>query len=198
MASGATEHHTGHGGDKPVCGVVGVFDTPEKLVQAMRQVRERKYESFDAFTPFPIHGLDDVQGLKRSILPYITFGAGLTGASLGFLLQYWTSAVDWPLIVGGKPFNSWPAFVPIMFESTVLFAGIFTVLGMIFLNRLPKMTRALGRLEAKVTTDQFALCIGKGNGRPGFKTFDEHEASQYLRSLGAQEVKTVYREGWFS
>lgn len=191
MGSGAVH-------DKPVSGVVGVFETPEKLVEAMKQVRERKYESFDAFTPFPIHGLDEVQGLKRSMLPYITFGAGVMGASLGFLFEYWTSAVDWPLIVGGKPFNSWPAFVPIMFECTVLFAGIFTVFGMIFLNRLPKMTRSLGRLESKVSTDRFALCIGTGNGRPGFKAFDEHEASQYLRSLGAQEVQTVYREGWFS
>lgn len=184
--------------DKPVAGVVGVFEQADKLVEAVRQVRERKYEQFDAFTPFPIHGLDEVQGLKRSMLPYITFGAGITGASLGFLLQYWTSAVDWPLIVGGKPFNSWPAFVPVMFECTILFAGIFTVLGMIFLNRLPKVNRTLGGLEGRVSNDQFALCIGKGSGRQGYKAFDEHEASQYLRSLGASEVKTVYREGWFS
>src|SRR5215210_6959553 len=92
--------------ERMLAGVIGYFDNPDKLIVAMREVRDAKYQYFDAYTPYPIHGLDAAQGLQRSPLPFVTFAAGLTGCSLGFLLQYWTSAVDWPIIVGGKPFNS--------------------------------------------------------------------------------------------
>ena len=129
--------------EKQIAGVLGFFDDPQSLIDAMNQVREANYESFDAFTPYPVHGLDAAQGLKRSPLPYVTFVAGATGFMLAVALQYWTSAVDWPLNVGGKPFYSWPAFVPIMFELTVLLAGLSTVAGMLVLNGLPNIKKKI-------------------------------------------------------
>lgn len=193
---------------KQLAGVIGYFEGEESLVGAMRQVRDAKYRYFDAFTPYPVHGLDAAQGLKRSPLPFVTFAAGLTGCSLGFLLQYWTSAVDWPIIVGGKPFNSWPAFVPVMFECTVLFAGLATVGAMFLLNGLPNLRRKV--FDPRITRDRFALVIeapmdesGDELGTPvnkkndKFKPFDASEASEFLKKAGAQEVKSVYTEGWF-
>src|SRR5579885_3487886 len=138
-------------------GVIGFFPNAHATVEAMKKVRDARYQSFDAFTPFPVHGLEAAQGLKRSPLPYVTFVAGLTGCTVGFLLQYWTSAVDWPLNIGGKPFNSWPAFVPIMFELTVLFAGLCTVGAMFAFNGLPNVLRKA--FDPGLTRDRYAIVI---------------------------------------
>lgn len=192
--------------EKPLAGVIGFFDGPHALIEAMNKVREAKYERFDAFTPYPVHGLDTAQGLKRSPLPYVTFVAGVTGCALAFLFQYWTSAVDWPLNVGGKPFNSWPAFVPIMFELTVLLAGLSTVFAMFAFNGLPNVTRKI--FDPGITRDRFALLIeapapvedeeeAEKAARKGVKGFDESEAQEFLKKAGATEVRKVYAEGWF-
>ena len=200
--------------EKELAGVIGFFRGPQALIEATRKVREANYENFDAFTPYPVHGLNEAQGLQRSPLPFVTFSAGLTGCSLGFLLQYWTSVIDWPLIVGGKPFNSWPAFVPIMFECTILFAGLATVAGMFILNALPNHKKKA--FDPRITRDRFALVIEapaikidedeqgyeteKSNLRAKqktFKSFHESEAQEFLKKVGAQEVKSVYTEEWF-
>jgi len=173
--------------ERQFAGVIGYFAGADQLVQAMRKVREAKYSSFDAFTPYPIHGLDAAQGLSRSPLPFVTFAAGLTGCCLGFLLQYWTSAVDWPLNVGGKPFNSWPAFVPIMFELTVLLGGLSTVAAMFLLNGFPNIRKKI--FDPGLTRDRFALVIEA--------PVEESEAQSFLKKVGATEVKSVYTEGWF-
>ena len=193
-----------------LAGVIGFFDEDHALVKAMQKVRDAKYQSFDAFTPYPVHGLETAQGLRRSPIPFVCFTAGLTGASLAFLFEYWTSAVDWPLIVGGKPFNSWPAFVPIMFELMVLFAGLCTVGAMFLFNGLPNLKRKA--YDPSLTRDRFAIVIEAPNPvdvedeeameraktlRSRFKHFDEKEAAQFLQQAGAQEVRSVYAEGWF-
>jgi hypothetical protein len=189
-----------------LAGVIGYFGAPDTLIKATRQVRDARYQYFDVFTPYPIHGMDAAQGLKRSPLPFVTFIAGLTGGSLGFLIQYWTSAVDWPLNVGGKPFNSWPAFIPITFELTVLFAGLATVGAMFLFNGLPNLRRK--SFDPGLTNDKFALVIEAPllvdeddayavRKAAQFKKFDEAEAADFLRKLGAQDVRTVYTEGWF-
>ncbi len=189
---------------RELAGVIGFFKEPHELVEAMSKVREAKYQEFDAFTPYPVHGLEKAQGLRRSPLPYITFVFGLTGICLAFALQYWTSVVDWPLNVGGKPFNSWPAFVPVMFELTVLFAGLSTVAGMFALNGLPNIFKKA--FDPVITRDRFALLIGApkkaddADETPAakkFKEFSEAEAMDFLKRVGAQEVRTVYTEGWF-
>jgi hypothetical protein len=182
-------------------GVVGYFSDSHALVEAMKKVRSENFESIDAFTPFPVHGLDAAQGLDRSPLPYITFGAGLTGFLCGFLLQYWTSAVSWPLNVGGKPLNSWPAFVPVFFEVTVLFAGICTVLGLILICRLPNISKKIP--SARLTNDRFAIVIESPeydedeDPNPKYKKFDEKTAQEVLKKAGATDVQTYMAEGWF-
>src|SRR6185503_17976847 len=130
--------------------------------------------------------------------------------TIGFLLQYWVSAVDWPLIIGGKPFNSWPAFVPIMFECTVLFAGLATAGAMLAFNGLPNVKKKA--FHPAITRDRFAIVIeaplpvdlddaealeSATRKAQGFKKFDEAEAADFLRKAGATEVRSVHSEGWF-
>ena len=198
-----------------LAGVVGFFETPGALIEAVKKVRAANYESFDAFTPYPIHGLDQVQGLRPSRVPFVTMGAALTGFMVACALQYWTSASDWALNVGGKPYWSWPAFVPIMFELTVLFAGLCTVGAMFIANGLPNMTKRA--FDPNVTRDRFAVMIdapklatpeeleemddaelAKYKARLAkFKAFSEDEAKTFLKSAGATDVKSVPVQGWF-
>lgn len=188
-----------------ILGVVGFYDSPESIVAGMKQVRSSgKFKYFDAMTPFPVHGLEAAQGLKRSFLPYITFIAGLTGAASGFGLEYYCSAVSWPHIIGGKPFNSWPAFVPIMFECTILFAGIATVVSMILINGLPNIKRKSA--DPGLTRDRFAIVIENPNSKKtGWEfhgdhielPFDAQGAQQLLQTSGAKEVRPFVAEGWF-
>lgn len=190
---------------RQLAGVLGIYQDPHELLLAAAKVRDENYQSFDAFTPYPVHGLDAAQGLKRSPLPFVTFSAGLTGCVLGFLLEYWTSVVDWPLIVGGKPFNSWPAFVPVMFECTILFAGLATVAGMFIMNRLPNHHQKA--FDPRLTKDRFALIISappplkdpddESGVKLKYKPFNESEAQEFLKKTGAKEVKSVYAEEWF-
>ena len=198
--------------EKVLAGVIGFFENPQTLLDATRKVKEARYQNFDAFTPYPVHGLESAQGLKRSPIPFVTFAAGLTGVSLGFLLQYWTSAVDWPIIVGGKPFNSWPAFVPVMFECTILFAGLATMGALLVFSGLPNLRRKA--FDPGLTRDRFALMIeaplaveveddedllpsSKTKLAQNFKPFQETEAVEFLKKVGAKDIKSVYAEGWF-
>lgn len=187
---------------KEMAGVIGYFDAPGKLLEATRKVREAKWGKIDAFTPYPVHGLEHAQGLRRSFLPWVTFGAGLTGLICGATLQYWTSAVNWPIIVGGKPMNSWPAFVPVAYEATILFAGLATVAAMLIANGLPNIRRRA--FDPALTRDRFALLIeapteaqAKRLEKLGYRKFSESDAAQALKSVGASGVETVYSEGWF-
>jgi hypothetical protein len=190
-----------------LAGVLGFFENADAVLAATEKVKNANYRYFDVFTPYPIHGLEHAQGLKRSPIPYVTFIAGLTGFLCAFLFEYWTSAVDWPINVGGKPYNSWPAFVPIMFELTVLFAGLCTVGAMFAFNGLPNIRRKA--FDPSLTNNRFAIVIENPPpaGIPGdvedqskargFKAFSETEAAQFLKQLGASEVRSVYSEGWF-
>jgi hypothetical protein len=181
-----------HGSNEQrMAGVIGFFDEPGALIEATKKTRDAKWDSFDAYTPYPVHGLEHAAGLKRSWLPYVTFCAGGTGLMCAFALQYWTSAVSWPINVGGKPLNSWPAFVPVMFELTVLFAGLCTVAAMLIANGMPNIKRR--SFDPRLTRDRFALIIEPSSK----KAFDEAAATNFLKGLGAKEVRTVFNEGWF-
>jgi hypothetical protein len=205
-----------HGNKAPqLAGVVGFFDGPGPLMEATKRVREENYQSFDAFSPYPIHGLEKIQGLKRSFLPFVTMGAGLTGFMCAVLLQGWTSAVDWPVNIGGKPYWSWQAFVPVFFELTVLFAGLATVGAMLIANGLPNLKKRA--FDNNITRDRFAIMIdapklksaeeleemddedvARYNAKLAkFKAFNEAEAKRFLESLGAKDVKSVEERGWF-
>jgi hypothetical protein len=186
---------------KQLAGVIGFFDDPHALMTATEQVRDAKYKDFDTYTPYPVHGLLTSQGLERSALPFVTLAAGITGCTLGFLLEYWTSAVDWPINIAGKPFNSLPAFIPIIFELTILFSGLATVAGMFILNGLPNLKRKA--FDPSITRDRFALVIEPNNlsekaaNKGNYKPFSEAEAQEFLKKTGAKDVRSVYSEGWF-
>lgn len=165
-------------------GVVGIWMDDHELVKAAAKVRDAGYKKFDAITPFPVHGLEEAIGIQRSVLPWITFFAGLVGLAAAVALEYWTSAVDWPLNVGGKPFFSGPAFVPIMFELTVLFAALCTVGGMFVITRLPKVDPPI--IDPDLTSHKFAIFIPENE-----VGYDANRAEQLLMGLGALEVRRI-------
>ena len=129
-------HH--HDTTPKVYGLLAEFDSATAIVNAARTTRLAGYTKVDTFTPFPIHELDAALKLPRTKLPWLVLGGGIAGMATGFALQYWASVIEYPLNVGGKPFNSWPAFIVPTFECTILFAALAAVLGMFWLNGLPQ------------------------------------------------------------
>jgi len=172
----------------PYFGVVAEFGTPADLYHACERVRDEGFTKWDAHTPFPVHGLERAMGLRRSPLPWIVLGAGLTGAASGFALQWWVAASAYPLVISGKPFFSWPAFIPITFELGVLFAAGAAVLAMLGLNRLPMHYHPLFRSKVfeRVTDDAFFISIESWDPR-----FDAAATPKLLESLGARSVELL-------
>ncbi|MBI4125158.1 MAG: DUF3341 domain-containing protein [Deltaproteobacteria bacterium] len=165
-------------------GIVAVFKDPYHLLRAAGEAQRRQFKHCDAFTPYPVHGLDKLLGIKRSLIPWVTLVFGLAGCLGGLGLQIWTSAVAWPLNIGGKPFLSIPAFIPITFECTVLLGGLATFAALLMFCRLPNYhTRAL---DKEITNDAFALYISaKEEG------FREGDVREFLEKSGAYEIKMV-------
>lgn len=164
---------------------VGSFESEEDLLAAIRDARKVGLVVHDAYTPYAVHGLDEAMGLPRSRLPYVCFGGGLVGLLTGWALQYYTSAVSWPLNVGGKPMHSLPAFLPVIFELTVLFAALSTVLALLIRERLYPGAKA-GAVP-RATDDRFALAIETSGAH-----FDQREAERLFERHGA--LKTDYAE----
>ncbi|REK18913.1 MAG: DUF3341 domain-containing protein [Planctomycetota bacterium] len=164
------------------------FRDPEALVDGARRVREAGYRRFDAFSPMPIEGLAEAIGFTRTRMPLVVLIGGLIGAVAGYLLQYWVSVIAYPLNVGGRPLNSWPYFIPVTFETTVLVAALFGVLGMLALNGLPRPHHPLFAVEqfAHATRDGFFLCIETADAR-----FAGDETRRLLVEAGATEVFDV-------
>lgn len=169
---------------KRVGGIAGIWLDDHKMMEAAAKFRDLGYKKFDAITPFPVHGLEQAMGIKRSWIPYVTFAAGITGGSLGLLLQYWTSSVSWALNIGGKPFFSIPAFIPITFELTVLFAALFSVGALIIVCGLPKVDPPI--IDVDLTSHKFAIYVPEDE--PGY---DAVKIEQMFKSLGAVEVKRM-------
>ena len=172
----------------PVYGILAEFRTPAELYHACERVRDAGFTRWDAHTPFPVHGLDKAMGLKRSPLPWIVLGLGLTGASLGFALQWWVHGVAYPLVISGKPYFSWPAFIPVTFEVGVLFAALGAVFGMFGLNRLPMHHHPLFRSSVfeRVTDDAFFISIESWDPQ-----FDPSATGTLLESVGARRVELL-------
>ena len=142
---------------KPLRGVLALYEDPDSLLNAAAQVKEHGFRNVDAFTPYPVHGLSEALGIRKSWVPYVTLVMGLTGAVLGLLFEIWTSAVDWPINVGGKPYVSLPAFVPVMFESGVLIGGTMTLAALLIACGLPNFRTPI--LDRDITNDRFALYV---------------------------------------
>lgn len=138
--------------------IVGVFDDEEKLVMAGQQVRKANFKIVDFYTPFPVHGLDELLEIQRTRLPFVTFGAGAFGLSLALGFQVWTSAVDWPLNVGGKPMLSIPAFIPITFELMVLFGALVTVVAFILASKL-SADKKIEIINPRQLDDKFLVVV---------------------------------------
>ena len=171
-----------------IYGLMAEFDDPNALVLAATRAREAGYRRMDAYSPFPIEELHHALGAHASRLPMIVLIGGLVGCISGFLLQYWTMAVAYPLNVGGRPFNSWPAFIPVTFEFTILGAALSAVFGMLALNGLPMPYHPVFNVPrfALASRSRFFLCIEARD-----KKFDVEATRQFLESLNPREVSTV-------
>lgn len=171
-----------------VYGLLAEFAHPGKLYGAAKAVREAGYKRFDTHSPFPIHGMDKAMGLSNSKVGFITLGGGIAGLALAIWLQWWTSAVHYPINISGKPFFAFEPSIPIMFELTVLFAALATVGGMLAMNGLPRPYNPLFYSEnfARVTDDAFFLHIAANDAQ-----FDLSSTEQFLRDLGASHVEVV-------
>jgi len=169
-------------------GVMAQFDSPSALVAAARETHAAGYRRINGYSPFPIEELSDAIGFKRTILPLIVLAGGIIGAVGGFFMQYWMAVIDYPINVGGKPFNSWPAFIPITFECTVLCAAFAAVFGMLALNKLPQPYHPVFNAPnfALATRDSFFLVIESKDPK-----FDHDEAVRFLKSLEARDVCDV-------
>lgn len=169
-------------------GAVARFDDPGALLKAAEGVRKAGYERFDAHSPFPIHGIDEAMGMRRSRLPWVVLIAGATGCVSGYLLQWYTSAVDYRLIIAGKPYNSIEAWAPVCFELTILLSAFAAVFGMLAWNGLPRLYHPLVRHApfARMTNDAFFLSVEAADPR-----FDRVGTVELLTSLGGREVALV-------
>lgn len=169
-------------------GIVAEFENPATLLKAARAINEKGYTQFDAHSPFPIHGMDDAMGLGNSPLGWIVFFGGLTGATVGMVLQWWTSAVDYPLIISNKPFFSFQAFIPVTFELMILFSAFATVFGMFFLNSLPRLYHGIFNAPgfSDVTSHRFFISVEASDDN-----FDETKTKSFLESIGALNVSVV-------
>ena len=163
---------------------VVLFADEDRLLEALARCRERGIEVVDAHSPWPVHGIDAALGIPRSRLTLVCFFAGLAGLALGLAFQYWTSAADWPLDVGGKPFDSLPAFVPVGFELTVLFGGLATALALLARSRLWPGKRPSRAIEG-VTDDRLALVVAERGAE-----FPPSELADLFRSCGAVGTHT--------
>lgn len=172
----------------PLYGVMAEFDSPSELVAAAHHTYAAGYRRINGYSPFPIEELSEAIGFTRTSLPLIVLLGGIAGGIAGYLMQYWMEVINYPLNVGGKPYNSWPAFVPITFECTVLCASFAAVLGMLALNKLPQPYHPVFNAPnfALATRDRFFLVIEANDQK-----FQHDEVVQFLKALGAKDVNDV-------
>lgn len=170
-------------GEKEIYGLMAEFHGPSEVVLAARRVHEEGYRNVDAYSPYPIEALSEALDLHHSPLPKLVLGGGILGALAGFGLCYWSSVIAYPLNIGGKPFNSWPAFIPPTFETTILFAAGTAVLGMLALNGLPEPYHPVFNVPsfALASRDKFFVCVESKDPR-----FDREETRRFLESLPDQ------------
>ena len=168
--------------------LVASFDTPAEIVRAAGAVADAGYRDFDAHTPFPVHGLDRAMRIPGSKLGWIVFAHGLAGGLGALLLQWWTSAVDYPIVIGGKPYFSYQAFVPIIFALTILLSAFGAVFGMLFLNKLPRwMHPVLAHPDfCRASDDGFFLSIDSTDPK-----FDATKTRSLLEEIGGKRIALV-------
>jgi len=169
-------------------GLLAEFDDPTSLVAATASARQAGYRRMDAYSPFPIEELHEALGSHHTRLPLVVLLGGLAGCLGGYGLQYWAAAIAYPVNVAGKPLHSWPAFIPVTFECTILGAALAAVLGMLALNGLPMPYHPVFNVArfALASRNRFFLCIEARD-----PTFDVEKTRKFLETLNPREVTTV-------
>jgi ActD protein len=185
-------------------GVIGEFETVNEIMQAARKTRDEGFKHWDVHAPFPIHGIDEAMGIRRTMLPWIVLASGLTGTIVGILLVIGTMATDsinlpglpgavapirgYKFLISGKPFNSFPAFIPVIFETTILLSAFGAVFGMLIMNRLPKLSNPLLKSVnfRRSTADRFFIEVQARDRR-----FDKDKTTEFLKGLGAVSVELI-------
>jgi len=180
-----------------LAGMVGLFDSPDDLVRAATTVREAGYRKWDCHSPYPVHGLSRAMGLRMSPIAFLGLGAGFTGGAAAMLMQWWMSAVDYPVVIGGKPLFSWPAFIVLTFELFVLATAIATVTYLVLFCKLGKWHSPLhdSDIMKEVTSDRFAVVIDSKDA-----LFSDETAEHLLKETGCKDIRPLYEqpegEGW--
>jgi hypothetical protein len=171
-----------------IYGLIAEFDDPNALVAAAHRAFREGYRRMDAYSPFPIEELHEALGARPTYLPLIVLIGGLVGCIGGYALEYWTSAIAYPLNIGGRPFHSWPAFIPVTFECTILVAALSAVFGMLALNGLPTPYHPVFNVPrfALASRNRFFLCIQARDQK-----FDLEHTRHFLEALNPREVTTV-------
>jgi hypothetical protein len=171
-----------------VWGVLAEFPSPKTIFSACEGVRDEGYRHWDAHTPFPVHNLDKAMGVPASKVPWIVLAMALFGMAAGYTLQWWTTAVDYPVMIAGKPFVAWPAWVPVTFELTILFGAFGAVFGMFGLNRLPTLHHPIFNSERfeGASDDKFFISIEARD-----PLYDAKKTKKLLQKLGATHVEEV-------
>jgi Protein of unknown function (DUF3341) len=172
----------------PVWGVMAEFTTADALLGATRRAYAAGYRAMDAYSPFPVDELAEALGSHGTVVPWITLSGGILGAITGYGLEYWVHAAALPINIGGRPLNSWPMFIPVTFELAVLGAGLFTLVGLLVLNRLPQPYHPVFNVPAfaRASRDRFFLAIEARDPR-----FDRDATHRFLATLDALTVADV-------
>jgi Protein of unknown function (DUF3341) len=172
----------------PVYGIMAEFDSAQALVDAAHHTHEAGYVKIDAYSPFPVEGLAEAMGFHKNRVPLVVLIGGLIGGLSGYALQYWVSAISYPINVGGKPYHSWPAFIVVTFEMTILFAGISAVFGMLALNGLPMPYHPVFNVPrfALATKDRFFLIVFSTDPK-----YSPNETRRFLESMSPRSISEV-------
>lgn len=171
-----------------VYGLLAEFSTPEALTEAVRRSRRDGLRSLRAFTPYPVEDVEEALELPKSRVPPIMFAGGVLGGLTGYGLQYFATVWSYPWNVGGRPFHSWPLYIPVFFETTVLGSALFGFVGMLALNGLPKPYHPVFNVPqfARASREAFFLCVEAKDPH-----FDIHGTSYFLENCGAQAIYEV-------
>jgi hypothetical protein len=185
-------------------GIIAEFETVNDIMHAAKKTRDEGFKHWDVHSPFPIHGIDEAIGIRPTILPWIVLACGLTGTTVGILLVLGTMATDsidlpglpgaaapirgYKFLISGKPFNSFPAFIPVIFETTILLSAFGAVFGMLIMNRLPKLSNPLLKSVnfRRSTADRFFIEVQARDRR-----FDKDKTTEFLKGLGAVSVELI-------
>lgn len=172
----------------PHYGLLAEFDSPTALVKAAEQTHAAGYKKIDAYSPLPIEGLAEAIGFHHDLVPLVTLIGAIIGGTTGYLMQYWINVINYPLNIGGKPFHSWPSFIIVTFEMTILFGGISAVFGMLALNGLPMPYHPVFNVArfAMASKDRFFLIVFASD-----KKYDDVKTREFLEGLGPKTLVEV-------